>query len=84
MERPKNAEPLTRDDQMRILSKLNAAEAFEKFLHGSYVGHKRFSLEGAETVIPMLDALLNDAAAAGVEEAVVGMAHRGRLTFLTT
>ncbi len=61
---------------------LNDAEAFERFLHTKYVGHKRFSLEGAETLIPMLDYLFNEATAAGVEESVVGMAHRGRLNVL--
>ncbi|MBI2840580.1 MAG: multifunctional oxoglutarate decarboxylase/oxoglutarate dehydrogenase thiamine pyrophosphate-binding subunit/dihydrolipoyllysine-residue succinyltransferase subunit [Acidobacteria bacterium] len=66
----------------RILKKLNAAEAFEKFLHRKYVGHKRFSLEGAESLIPMLDFLLNLASTMGIEEAVIGMAHRGRLNVL--
>jgi multifunctional 2-oxoglutarate metabolism enzyme len=83
MERTRNAEPIPADQQARILLKLNAAEAFEKFLHTTYVGHKRFSLEGGETLIPMLDALLNEAAGAGIEEAVIGMAHRGRLNVLT-
>ncbi len=83
MERTRNAEPLSRGMQSRILEKLNAAEAFERFLHSTYVGHKRFSLEGAETLIPALDALLNDAVQEGIEEAVVGMAHRGRLNVLT-
>src|SRR5581483_5113850 len=63
------------DEQHRILERLNAAEAFERFLHTKYLGHKRFSLEGAETLIPMLDALLNEASGAGMEEAVLGMAH---------
>src|SRR6202022_599327 len=66
----------------RILMKLNDAEAFEKFLHTKYVGHKRFSLEGAESVIPMLDFLFNAATDAGVVESVIGMAHRGRLNVL--
>jgi 2-oxoglutarate dehydrogenase E1 component len=82
MEATRNAEPLDREDQQRILGTLNAAEAFEKFLHSTYVGHKRFSLEGAEAVIPMLDALLNKAADAGVDSCVIGMAHRGRLNVL--
>jgi len=82
MERTRNAEPLAGAVQSRILDKLNAAEAFEKFLHAAYVGHKRFSLEGAETLIPMLDALFNDAVEADIREAVVGMAHRGRLNVL--
>jgi 2-oxoglutarate dehydrogenase E1 component len=63
----------------RILDRLNAAEAFERFLHTKYVGHKRFSLEGAETLIPMLDALFTRAGEAGIAEVVLGMAHRGRL-----
>ena len=70
------------DDKRRILERLNAAEAFERFLHTKYLGHKRFGLEGAESLIPMLDALLNEATGAGVEEAVLGMAHRGRLNVL--
>ncbi len=82
MEAARNAAPLERDDQHRILGKLNAAEAFEKFLHATYVGHKRFSLEGAESVIPMLDALFNEASDHGVGECVIGMAHRGRLNVL--
>ena len=68
----------------RILDRLNAAEAFEKFLHIKYVGHKRFSLEGLEVLIPALDTLFTRAAEAGVLEAVLGMAHRGRLDVLTS
>ena len=66
----------------RILGMLNAAEAFEKFLHTKYVGHKRFSLEGAETLIPVLDALLDGALKSGTRDVVMGMAHRGRLNVL--
>lgn len=66
----------------RILQKLNEAEAFERFLHTKYIGHKRFSLEGGEVLIPMLDHLLSLAADLGVEEVVMGMAHRGRLNVL--
>jgi 2-oxoglutarate decarboxylase len=66
----------------RTLSMLNAAEAFERFLHTKYIGHKRFSLEGLESLIPMLDRLLTGATEAGVAEAVLGMAHRGRLNVL--
>ncbi|NND72477.1 MAG: multifunctional oxoglutarate decarboxylase/oxoglutarate dehydrogenase thiamine pyrophosphate-binding subunit/dihydrolipoyllysine-residue succinyltransferase subunit [Rhodothermales bacterium] len=73
---------LTSENKRRILSKLNAAEAFERFLHTKYIGHKRFSLEGSETIIPMLDAMLNDASDTGVREVVIGMAHRGRLNVL--
>jgi multifunctional 2-oxoglutarate metabolism enzyme len=82
MESGRNLEPFSLDEQARIVDKLNAAEAFEKFLHTRYVGHKRFSLEGAESLIPMLDELLNRATARGVEETVMGMAHRGRLNVL--
>ena len=74
---------LAEDEQRRILSRLNHAEAFEKFLHTKYLGHKRFSLEGAESTIPMLAALYDAAADAGIDEAVMGMAHRGRLNVLT-
>jgi 2-oxoglutarate decarboxylase len=73
---------LSSEDQRHILERLNAAEGFERFLHTKYVGHKRFSLEGAESLIPMLDVLLEDAAGAGVEHVVLGMAHRGRLNVL--
>ena len=75
-------DPLSKDVQRRVLSKLNAAEAFERFLHTKYIGHKRFSAEGSETLIPILDQLLTDAADQGVEEVVIGMAHRGRLNVL--
>ena len=69
-------------EQKYILSKLNAAEAFETFLQTKYVGQKRFSLEGAETVVPLLDSVLDTAAAADLDEVVVGMPHRGRLNVL--
>src|SRR6185312_3111168 len=70
------------DEQVRILSKLNVAEAFETFLQTKYVGQKRFSLEGGEALIPLLDVVISEAAEAGLDEAVVGMAHRGRLNVL--
>jgi 2-oxoglutarate decarboxylase len=73
---------VTSDDKRRILSRLNAAEAFERFLHTKYIGHKRFSLEGAETLIAILDRLFAAAASTGIEEAALGMAHRGRLNVL--
>ncbi|MES2774730.1 MAG: 2-oxoglutarate dehydrogenase E1 component [Bacteroidota bacterium] len=66
----------------RILQKLNEGVMFEKFLHTKYIGQKRFSLEGGETTIAALDAIINTAAANGVEEVVMGMAHRGRLNIL--
>jgi 2-oxoglutarate dehydrogenase E1 component len=70
------------DEQRHILDRLNAAEAFERFLHTRYVGQKRFGLEGAESAIVLLDTVLNEAAAAGCAEVVLGMAHRGRLNVL--
>jgi multifunctional 2-oxoglutarate metabolism enzyme len=69
-------------EQKYILSKLNAAEAFETFLQTKYVGQKRFSLEGAETVIPMMDAMIDQAAEHALDEVVIGMPHRGRLNVL--
>ncbi|MGU3497328.1 multifunctional oxoglutarate decarboxylase/oxoglutarate dehydrogenase thiamine pyrophosphate-binding subunit/dihydrolipoyllysine-residue succinyltransferase subunit [Mycobacterium sp. C31M] len=69
-------------EQKYILSKLNAAEAFETFLQTKYVGQKRFSLEGAETVIPMMDAAIDQAAEHSLDEVVIGMPHRGRLNVL--
>ena len=77
-----NADPMTLQEKRRILHNLNAAEAFEQFLHTRYIGHKRFSLEGGESVIPILDAVISDAADRGVHEVVIGMAHRGRLNVL--
>jgi multifunctional 2-oxoglutarate metabolism enzyme len=73
---------LSSQDQRHVLERLNAAEGFERFLHSKYVGHKRFSLEGAESLIPMLDVLLEEAGEAGVERVMMGMAHRGRLNVL--
>ena len=70
------------EEQHHVLERLNAAEAFERFLHTRYVGQKRFGLEGAESAIPLLDAILDEAAKDGIEEAVLGMAHRGRLNVL--
>jgi 2-oxoglutarate decarboxylase len=68
--------------QKYILSKLNAAEAFETFLQTKYVGQKRFSLEGAESVIPMMDAVIDQCAEHALDEVVIGMPHRGRLNVL--
>jgi 2-oxoglutarate decarboxylase len=75
-------EPLPVDVKKRLLWKLISAEQFERFLHTKYLGQKRFSLEGCETVIPLLDRLIDGAANRGVEEIVFGMAHRGRLNVL--
>nr|WP_174273050.1 multifunctional oxoglutarate decarboxylase/oxoglutarate dehydrogenase thiamine pyrophosphate-binding subunit/dihydrolipoyllysine-residue succinyltransferase subunit [Gordonia sputi] len=69
-------------EQKYILSKLNAAEAFETFLQTKYVGQKRFSLEGAESVIPMMDAVIDQSAEYSLDEVVIGMPHRGRLNVL--
>ena len=74
--------PLPFDKKKRILEKLNQGVIFEKFLHTKYIGQKRFSLEGGETTIAALDAMINSSAALGVKEVVIGMAHRGRLNVL--
>ncbi len=80
---PTCAKPnLNRAEKLRALSKVADAEVFERFLHTRYSGNKRFSLEGAETLIAGLDALLEGCPASGVEEIVMGMAHRGRLNVL--
>ena len=73
----------SQDQKKHILKKLNQAVSFENFLHTKYVGQKRFSLEGGESLIPALDAVVEAAANHGVEEFVMGMAHRGRLNTLT-
>jgi 2-oxoglutarate dehydrogenase E1 component len=70
------------EKRRRILEKLNQGVIFEKFLHTKYIGQKRFSLEGGETTIAALDAIINSSAQKGVEEVVIGMAHRGRLNVL--
>jgi multifunctional 2-oxoglutarate metabolism enzyme len=70
------------DEQRHVLGRLNAAEALEKFLATKYLGQKRFGIEGAEAAIPLLDAVLGDAADNGLDSAVLGMAHRGRLNVL--
>jgi len=72
----------TREEHLRILHRLNAAEAFEAFLQTKYVGQKRFSLEGGESLIPLLDSVMSAAAESGVHEVCIGMAHRGRLNVL--
>ncbi len=73
---------LSPKEQAHILDRLNAAEVFERFLHSRYVGQKRFGLEGAESTIVILDAVLDESVHEGVHEAVMGMAHRGRLNVL--
>ncbi len=77
-----NREVLNREDELRVLRKLSDAENFENMLHRRFPGTKRFSLEGGETLIPLLDLLVAEAGAAGILEIVVGMAHRGRLNVL--
>ena len=78
-----NRTKFSADQKKHILKKLNQAVSFENFLHTKYVGQKRFSLEGGESLIPALDALVEKAADLGVKEFVMGMAHRGRLSTLT-
>ncbi|MEB2784695.1 2-oxoglutarate dehydrogenase E1 component [Algoriphagus persicinus] len=72
----------THEEKKRILSKLNQAVVFENFLHTKYLGQKRFSLEGGESTIPFLDAVINTSSQLGVREVMIGMAHRGRLNVL--
>ena len=82
MESTRNRANLTTKDRRHILEKLVEAESFERFLHAKYLGHKRFSLEGCEALIPLLDVILNAAADNGLAEVVIGMSHRGRLNVL--
>jgi 2-oxoglutarate dehydrogenase E1 component len=78
-----NQPVLTAEDKKHVLEKLAASEGFETFLHTKYVGAKRFSLQGAESIVPLLDTLLNEAGDLGADEIIMGMAHRGRLNVLT-
>ena len=78
----KFSQPIPLDQKKHILEKLNQGVIFEKFLHTKYIGQKRFSLEGGESTIAALDAIINTAGEHGVEEVVIGMAHRGRLNVL--
>ncbi|MBM7515508.1 2-oxoglutarate dehydrogenase E1 component [Nocardioides nitrophenolicus] len=80
VEQPHSKPP--REEQLRILLKLNQAEAFETFLQTKFVGQKRFSLEGGETTVPVVDEIAEAAAQAGLVEVAIGMAHRGRLNML--
>jgi len=82
MERSKNSEIFTPEQQKHIFYHLNIAVSFESFIHRKFVGAKRFSLEGTEALIPALDAIIQHGAKLGIEEFVVGMAHRGRLNVL--
>ncbi len=79
---PDSAYGFNEDEKKRILEKLNGAVVFERFLHTKYVGQKRFSLEGGENTIVALDGMINTGAELGVQEVVIGMAHRGRLNVL--
>ncbi len=82
MESSKNRQAFSIEEKKRILHKLNEAVAFENFLHTKFTGQKRFSLEGAESAIPALDAVIDSGAELGIKEFVIGMAHRGRLNVL--
>ncbi|MEN3026539.1 MAG: 2-oxo acid dehydrogenase subunit E2, partial [Chlorobiota bacterium] len=82
MERLRHSIHLSDQQRRRIYQRLLEAEIFEQFLHRKFVGHKRFSLEGGESLIPLLDTILQRATELGVEYAVIGMAHRGRLNVL--
>lgn len=82
MERSENRLPLTRDEQIRILTKLTDAVIFEEFIQKKFTGAKRFSLEGAESLIPLLDLAIEKAGEYKINEVVIGMAHRGRLNVL--
>ncbi|MCA3039209.1 MAG: 2-oxoglutarate dehydrogenase E1 component, partial [Rhodocyclaceae bacterium] len=73
---------LTKDEKQFLLDRLTAAETLEKYLHTRYVGQKRFSLEGGESLIPLVDDIIQTAGAKGIKEVVLGMAHRGRLNIL--
>jgi len=82
MEEKRNRADFSRDEQLHILRKLQEATLFESFLHRKFLGQKRFSLEGGEVIIPLLDSLLTQAAQRGVSDLLMGMAHRGRLNVL--
>ncbi len=81
-EQTQNVPNLTTDEKRHFLNKINQATVFENFLHKKYIGQKRFSLEGLEALIPALDAVIQYGAGLGVDEFVIGMAHRGRLNVL--
>src|SRR2546422_4189297 len=82
MEPTENRTQLTREEQLRILTRLTDAVTFEEFIRKKFVGAKSFSLEGSESLIPLLDLAIEHAAALNVSEVVLGMAHRGRLNVL--
>lgn len=82
MEPARNQPKLALRQKLRILNTLHSAELFEKFLHKKYVGQKRFGLEGAETMLPIMDAIVQKSPSLGIQEIVIGMPHRGRLNLL--
>jgi len=82
LEQPIGHEPFTPNQKKHILNRITAAEGMERYLHNKYVGQKRFSLEGGESLIPMLDHIIQQGGADGIKEFVIGMAHRGRLNVL--
>ncbi|MEX2174003.1 MAG: 2-oxoglutarate dehydrogenase E1 component [Pirellulaceae bacterium] len=82
MEPTLNQPSFSDEEQLHILQRLMTAESFEAFLHAKFVGQKRFSIEGAESLIPLLETLIDEGAALGAEEVVMGMPHRGRLNVL--
>ena len=82
LERLPGQEVLNKEEERRVLRKMSDAENFERLLHQRFPGTKRFSLEGGETLVPLMDVLVEYAASLGVLEVVIGMAHRGRLNLL--
>ena len=82
LERPIAYQPFSSEQRKHILNRVTAAEGMERYLHNKYVGQKRFSLEGGESLIPMLDHIIQQGGAEGIKEFVIGMAHRGRLNVL--
>ncbi len=84
METPRNQPGFSKGEKVRILRRVHKAELFERFLHTKYVGQKRFSLEGGETMVAAVDTIIEACPDCGVEEVVMGMAHRGRLNILTS
>src|SRR5690606_23853949 len=83
MEAERNTPKFTLEEKKRILKKLYEAVIFESFVGTKFLGQKRFSLEGAESLIPALDSVIQKGSSLGIEEFVIGMAHRGRLNVLT-
>ncbi len=82
LEQPIGHQPFSKEQRIHILNRVTAAEGMERYLHNKYVGQKRFSLEGGESLIPMLDHIIQQGGAEGIKEFVIGMAHRGRLNVL--